>query len=256
MAETNPLTPLDLEEIFNEVRLSHAMNFGQEEQGCKKVLLTMACRAKLELFAPTAFAEKLEFLIEHHLFVYALIVDTSLDEVLNEFAGRLRSIFTAYAGSARSVERDRRRHRGAMVEVTAVSTQKQGILKDRGEPNRQAFSDPDVSTSITSIPFRLRGASWSLQDPERLAAIVQAAGGGDDEVSLFASTSFVAGMSQLCEDETGAAFQYMMSYQVRSNQPNTGRPLEEPNPFISFLTRFEKFLRYQALDDSRQASSP
>ncbi|CAE7334833.1 unnamed protein product [Symbiodinium sp. CCMP2592] len=146
---TTKLTPLELEEIFNEVRLSHAMNFGQEDtsavplfdQGLSlemftEVLLTIACRAKLELFAPTACAEKLEFLIEHHLsmvgtprdeFVYALIVDTSLDEVLNEFAGRLRSIFTAYAGSARNVERDRRRHRGAMVEVTAVSTQKQSM---------------------------------------------------------------------------------------------------------------------------------
>ncbi|CAE7234393.1 unnamed protein product [Symbiodinium natans] len=148
------LTPLDLEEIFNEVRLSHAMNFGQEdasalslvEQGLSlemyvEVLLTVACRAKLELFQPTAYQDKLEFIIEHHLpmagtprdeMVYALIVDDSLDEVLNEFAGRLRSIFTAYAGSARNVERDRRRHRGAMVEVTAVKSQKQAGLWLRG----------------------------------------------------------------------------------------------------------------------------
>lgn len=307
---TTKLTPLDLEEIFNEVRLSHAMNFGQEDtsavplfdQGLSlemftEVLLTMACRAKLELFAPTAFAEKLEFLIEHHLplagtprdeFVYALIVDTSLDEVLNEFAGRLRSIFTAYAGSARSVERDRRRHRGAMVEVTAVSTQKQsmcmsldaftdmlghaGLLSksinrarvgmifrglqelQRRVPMKAEEKEPEVSRTGRHSPIPMSAlpslpSPSASEDPERLAAIVQ-------------------------EDETGAAFQYMMSYQEFLDGIIVLTQFKEPNPFISFLTRFEKFLRsafveplfafaaksdeprmvtlYQALDDAMQ----
>eukprot|EP00439_Symbiodinium_sp_Y106_P045278 s3437_g5.t1 len=182
------------------------------------VLLTIACRAKLELFVPTACAEKLEFLIEHHLsmagtprdeFVYALIVDTSLDEVLNEFAGRLRSIFTAYAGSARHVERDRRRHRGAMVEVTAVSTQKQsmcmsldaftdmlghaGLLSksinrarvgmifrglqelQRRVPVKPEEKEPEVSRTgrHSPIPMSALPSPSASEDPDRLAAIVQ-----------------------------------------------------------------------------------
>ncbi|CAJ1457984.1 unnamed protein product, partial [Effrenium voratum] len=109
------LSPLDMEEVYNEVKLHHMMAAHESpllamaedsqrfEQGLSlelfvEALLTLACRAKIEGLAPTAIHDKLSHVIENHIvplagtkredFVYQLLVDESLDELLDEWSAR------------------------------------------------------------------------------------------------------------------------------------------------------------------------
>lgn len=255
------LSSLDVEEVYNEVKMQHAFANQFEEvprfetglslEMFVEALLTLACRAHLEDFPPTAFHDKLEHMIESNLIphagtkqddvVYQLLTDESLDEIIEDFSPRLRSIFVAYASST-SERGNKHRHRGAIVK--SMATQKQamtmsldsltemlqhcGLMSETvhrarlGRIYMNLLQLRRFSQDEPDVDEELRSPSLSQEDPDQLTSLL--------------------------EDDVGASFQYNMSFQEFLDGLIILTLFKEPNPFVAFNTRLEKFLRCGVVD--------
>ena len=260
------LDPCEVEEIYNEVKMHHAManqfeDVQRFETGLSlemfvEALLTFACRCQIGHLAIHAFHDKMDHIIEKHLVpfagskqdnvVYQLLVDEALDELIDDFSPRLRSIFVAFASAkddkSEVRSHDRQRHRGAVVKATVASTNKQALtmsLENFTEMLQVAglMSETIHRACVGRIYMNLQalrvpedeeidedGASPSIsEDPDHLASLME-------------------------EDHAGASFQYTMCFQEFLDGLIILTLFKEPNPFVSFNTRLEKFFRSALLD--------
>eukprot|EP00434_Breviolum_minutum_P018760 symbB.v1.2.016556.t1/scaffold1261.1/size128201/1 len=227
------LDPCEVEEIYNEVKMHHAManqfeDVQRFETGLSlemfvEALLTFACRCQVGHLAIHAFHDKLDHIIEKHLVpfagskqdnvVYQLLVDEALDELIDDFSPRLRSIFVAFASAkddkSEVRSHDRQRHRGAVVKATVASTNKQALtmsLENFTEMLQVAglMSETIHRACVGRIYMNLQ----ALRVPEDEEI-------DEDGASPSISEDLVDHLASLMEeDHAGASFQYTMALQI------------------------------------------
>lgn len=259
------LDPVEVEEIYNEVKLHHAINNFEDVQRFEtglslemfvEALLTMACRTQLDDVAATAFHEKLDHMLENYVVpfagtqrddvVYQLLVDESLDELIDEFSPRLRSVFVAYASGdrhhANAPERTRQRgNRGAVIKETALNRKQVTTM------SLDSFTELLEHCGMLSETIHRACIGRIFLNLMELRSVPSEAVDEDGaSPSISEDADHLASLME--DDHAGASFQYSLCFQEFIDGLIILTLFKEPNPFVSFNTRLDKFLRTGILD--------
>jgi len=257
------LEPVEVEEVYNEVKMHHAINNFEDVQRFEtglsldmfvEALLTMAFRTQLDDVAPTAFHEKLDHMLENYLVpfagsqrddvVYQLLVDESLDELIDEFSPRLRSVFAAYASGDRrhaTPERTRQRGaRGAVIKETALNRKQVTTM------SLDSFTELLEHCGMLSETIHRACVGRIFLNLLELRSVPSEAANEDGAPSISEDADHLA--SSMEDDHVGASFRYSLCFQEFLDGLIILTLFKEPNPFVSFNTRLDKFLRTGILD--------